>query len=136
MKELPRSECMYAGTPNRENREHKQRITDFADTSGQGNANGNREYSSMTVSIKQFPFFDGKGPLKSIFNLSYGCVAIIKVPVLGLKNCGFSSEHILHDRINFFTSSVEYGRFLVRKACTILVMPVHYVMCKARQYLS
>ena len=50
---------------------------------------------------------DGRGPLKSMFNLSIGCVDLMSVPIGGLWNRGFSSVHIIQEEHTFFTSLVE-----------------------------
>ena len=46
------------------------------DMFGHGNTNGNLEYSSMIVRKYLFCVADGSGPLKSMFNLSIGCVEV------------------------------------------------------------
>ena len=84
MKEASRSECIWAGAPKMANSEQRHCITAAADMSEQGKAKGNREYSSTTVNIYQFLVLLGSGPLKSRLSLSNGCVAFIKMPVLGL----------------------------------------------------
>ena len=59
-------------------------------------------------------YFDfGKGPLKSIDNRSNGCVALINVPGVGLKNFGFSTQQASQDLQTDSTSFTEYGRFLI-----------------------
>ena len=47
-------------------------------TSRHGNANGKRENSSTTVRMYLFVVEEGNGPLKSMFNLSNGWVALIR----------------------------------------------------------
>lgn len=61
-----------------------------ADVSGQGTAKGYLEYSSTMVRRKRFLLVEGKGPLKSRFNLSKGAVALMRVPPF-LWNLGFNS---------------------------------------------
>ena len=50
----------------------------------QAKVNGNFEYSSTTVNKYLFLEADGKDPLKSIFNLPNGCVALIKCACVNL----------------------------------------------------
>ena len=52
----------------------------------QGYTNGNLEYSSMMVRKYLLRVEDGRGPLKSMFNLSIGCVDLMSVPIGGLWN--------------------------------------------------
>ncbi len=66
------TEWTYPGKPNKENIDVRLTITDSVLTSLQGTANGNREYSSVTVNIYLFVDTEGNGPLKSILNLSKG----------------------------------------------------------------
>ena len=87
-------------------------MTVAADTSGHGNAKGNLEYSSMTVRIYLFLDEDGRGPLKSMLNLSNGWVALIRFSVGGLANRGLVSAHEGQFFVIPFTSSTEKGRFL------------------------
>ena len=51
------------------------------DMFGHGNTNGNLEYSSMIVRKYLFCVADGSGHLKSMFNLSIGCVDLMRVPI-------------------------------------------------------
>ncbi|KRZ59938.1 hypothetical protein T02_63 [Trichinella nativa] len=46
--------------------------TEAADTSAQGNANGNLEYSSTTINIYLWFWCPGSGPLKSMLRRSKG----------------------------------------------------------------
>ncbi|KRY25651.1 hypothetical protein T01_9928 [Trichinella spiralis] len=46
--------------------------------SGQGNANGNQEYSSTTVDIHRLLDVDGSGHLKSILNRSKGAYRLLR----------------------------------------------------------
>ena len=48
---------------------------------GNGNTNGNIEYLSMIVIKKLFCVADGSGPLKSMFNLSIGCIDLMRVSI-------------------------------------------------------
>ena len=57
MKEAPRSVWTYAGAPKMENREQRHSITVVAVMSEQGKTKGNREYSSMIVSMYRFFVF-------------------------------------------------------------------------------
>jgi len=86
-------------------------MTVVADKSEQGIAKGNLEYSSIMVRIKRFLDFDGKGPLKSRFNLSNGDVAFINFPSF-LQNRGFNSPHTAQELVTRLMSSKEKGRFL------------------------
>ena len=72
MKDVPRSECTYAGMRNKENRVVKHLITVEVVISEHGNTKGNLEYSSTTVKKYLFSLLLGNGPLKSIFGLSNG----------------------------------------------------------------
>ena len=56
----------------------KHVLTVCADTFGHAKANGNLLYSSIIVKIYVFLELDGIGPLKSMFSLSKGCVALIR----------------------------------------------------------
>ena len=53
------------------------------DMFGHGNTNGHLEYSSMIVRKYLFSVANGSGPLKSTFNLSIGCVDLMRVPIWG-----------------------------------------------------
>ncbi|KRX36017.1 hypothetical protein T05_181 [Trichinella murrelli] len=81
--------------------------------SGQGNANGNREYSSTTVNMYRLLDVDGSGPLKSILNRSKGAVALISFPESPLKNRGFSSTQTRQELVILWISSIVYGKFLL-----------------------
>ncbi|KRZ72459.1 hypothetical protein T10_3904 [Trichinella papuae] len=81
--------------------------------SGQGNAKGNREYSSTTVSIYRLLDADGRGPLKSIFSRSKGAVALISFPESPLKNLGLSSAQTRQDVVILWISPIVYGKFLL-----------------------
>ena len=93
-----------------------------ADKSEQGIAKGNLEYSSIIVSINRFLDFDGKGPLKSRFNLSNGEVVFINLPSF-LQNRGFNSLHIPQEFVMLLMSSREKGRFLDLTQWYIRVTP-------------
>ncbi|KRY49105.1 hypothetical protein T03_18164 [Trichinella britovi] len=81
--------------------------------SGQGNAKGNREYSSTTVNMYRLLDVDGSGPLKSILNRSKGTVALISFPESPLKNRGFSSAQTRQELVILWISSIVYGKFLL-----------------------
>ena len=83
MKDVPRSEWMKFGVPQRENMDARHFITVDAHIFWQGKAIGNLEYSSIIVNMKGF-LREGKGPLKSILNLSIGLVDFINVPSSGV----------------------------------------------------
>ena len=80
MKHEPLSECMYEGFPNMAKRSERHFTTVFEVISEHGNANGNLEYSSTTVSMYLLSVSVGKGPLKSMLSLSKGDVALINLP--------------------------------------------------------
>ena len=77
-----------------------------------GNANGNREYLSITVSKCLFLLEEGKRSLKSILSLSIGWVALVKRISGGLQNFGLISAQTLHSFHHITKSSNENGRFL------------------------
>ena len=77
MKEVPRSKWTKAGIRKMENKVVRHLITVVVETSGQGNMNGNLEYSLITWRKNLFPLLLGKGPLKSMLILSNGCVALM-----------------------------------------------------------
>ncbi|KRY49124.1 hypothetical protein T03_9077 [Trichinella britovi] len=81
--------------------------------SRQGNANGNREYSSTTVNMYRLLDVDGSDPLKSILNRSKGAVALISFPESLLKNRGFSSAQTRQELVILWISSIVYGKFLL-----------------------
>ncbi|KRX75488.1 hypothetical protein T06_14744 [Trichinella sp. T6] len=60
------------GTPNKENSSTRHFLAEAADTSAQGNANGNLEYSSTTINIYLWFWCPGSGPLKSMLRRSKG----------------------------------------------------------------
>ena len=109
--------------PHRENSESKHLMTVGVEMSEQGIAKGNREYSSMTVSIYLLRETDGKGPLKSRLNRSIGLVALIRVAPARLKNRGLSPAQILQFAQVRLTSSVENGKFFVLTKCNRRVTP-------------
>ena len=104
--------------PHRENSESKHLMTVGVEMSEQGIAKGNREYSSMTVSIYLLRETDGKGPLKSRLNRSIGLVALIRVAPERT-----SSAQILQFAQVRLTSSVENGKFFVLTKCNRRVTP-------------
>ena len=63
--------------PNMVNNIVKLFITVAAVISTQGNENTNRLYSSTTFNKYLFLVLLGSGPLKSILNLSKGCIALM-----------------------------------------------------------
>ena len=81
MRHLYLNECMYEGIPKTENKCAKCFTTVAVETSVQGTAKSNIEYSSATLSRYLFCVFDGKGPLKCKFSLSNVKVALIKFPL-------------------------------------------------------
>ena len=93
----------------------KHLIAVSVEVSLHGNAHGNLLNSSTIVNINLFSecFDFGNGPLKSMERRSNGCVALIKVPGVGLKNFGFSAQHASQDLHTDSTSFTEYGRFLI-----------------------
>ena len=103
----PRSECTKAGIPQIENKVVRHLITVCADTSAQGNTNGNREYSSTTWRKYTFLSTDGRGPLKSNDSLSNGFVALMSRPLSGRKKRGLHSLQMRHSLVTRLTSSVE-----------------------------
>ena len=58
--------------PESVNSSDRHLITVLVFISGQGKTNGKREYSAMTLKKYTFLLLEGRGPLKSIFNLSKG----------------------------------------------------------------
>ena len=76
--------------------------------------------------VKRYRFDEsaslGRGPLKSMFNRSNGCVDLIKVEEFFTKD-GLISVHIGHFSITVFTSFVEYGKFRDLTKCIMREIP-------------
>ena len=76
---------MYDGIPNIANNCSKHEITVLDFISLHGNAKGNLEYSSTSVSRYLLGPTQGSGPLKSMLSCCRGWVALIRFPLRRIK---------------------------------------------------
>ena len=75
----PRLDCIYPYVPNKAKILSRHIMTVLALSLEHGKQKGKRENLSTTHKKKLFFDVDGKGPLKSMFNLSIGFMAFIRV---------------------------------------------------------
>ena len=120
---VPLSEWTDEGQPKIQNSLRKQCITVLADMSEHGKTKGNPEYLSTITRRYLFLVQENFGPEKSIETRSNGFKALMRLPVGGLWNLGFSSEQMEQCEQTFFTSSKENGKFFILTKWYNLVTP-------------